>query len=105
MASRRDFAPIVLQGEDITLRWGATDVNLTGAAIVFRLSAAGVENLLEKSCEVTAGPAGEFQVVLTAANLNLRPSTFRYETRRTSGDVRTLFFGMITISDSLFVSP
>lgn len=105
MAARRDLETAILQGEVALLQWGATDVNLTGATVLFRLGTPGNEGLVAKSCTITGGPAGEYEVALTALELTLAPGVYLYETRRTSGDVRTLFFGQILLTNSLFVAP
>jgi len=44
-------------------------------------------------------------VALTALELTLAPGVYVYETRRTSGDVRTLFYGQLLLTNSLFVAP
>lgn len=105
MAAKKDIPSLIFQGEDVTLSWGATDVDLTGATVVFRLGVEGNEAILEENCTVTDGAAGEFEVALTAAELSLAPTKYWYETRRTSGDERTLFYGFLTLANSLFVAP
>ena len=105
MAAKKDITVALFQGEDITLSWGATDVDLTGADIEFRMGVIGNEAIIAEDCDVTDGAAGEFEVVLTAAQLALAPAKYWYETRRTSGDVRTLFYGVLDLRNSLFVSP
>lgn len=105
MAARQDFSTPILQGEDITLQWGATDVDLTGATVLFRLGLLGNEALVASSCTVTSGADGEYEVDLTSSDLSIAPGVYWYETRRTSGDARTLFYGQLTLTNSLFVSP
>lgn len=103
MAAKKDIPSLIFQGEDVTLSWGATDVDLTGETVKFRLGLEGNEAIIEADCTVTDGAAGEFEVDLTAAQLAISPNKYWYETRRTSGDERTLFYGTLTLANSLFV--
>ncbi len=105
MASRQDIPTVIYQGEQIKLSWGASDVDLTGATVLFRLGVLGNEAVIAKSCTITGGPAGEFEVTLTKAELSIASGGYWYETRRTSGDERTLFYGQLTLANSLFILP
>lgn len=105
MAAKKDITTALFQGEDLTLSWGATDVDLTGATVEFRMGVEGNEAIIDEACTVTDGAAGEFEITLAADQLALAPTKYWYETRRTSGAIRTLFYGVLDLKNSLFVSP
>lgn len=92
----------VYRGEDITINFTMVPArDITGWVISLTIARAYdmANKILQATAVNTNGPAGQFSVILTSAQLNIHPDKYVYDVFRTSpGNARILSVGDFIIS-------
>lgn len=106
MARNTDIT--VFRGEDLSLSFtaytndtGSTPENISGWTIVFTVADdnnPSATKRIQVTCTITVAANGTHAAAITAAQLNLEPGTYYWDSTRTdSGSVRVLGYGKFIV--------